>query len=218
MREPRGSGVRPTGMGSTRRPRHGGGRLGASVLALVVLSPVLAACGDGHGQPGSAVVRTSPSSPSSGATAGTRLRGDPVRTVDVPGTAAALTVTRQVAPRGGYQMRLYLSADGARTQLTDAQGNPVIPFVATDTSPTTLVGADCLPSGSDGPGDIAVIEARPQGTPDKATWRVTQTTYRLDGTAADPVRTRTLADGVTLPQVRRAWPDLGTARLFGHCG
>lgn len=139
------------------------------------------------------------------------VQGKRVAAVEVPGNGHRLLLTRQVHPRGGFQYHLYTEVSGGQVELTNADHNPIVPFVATDTSPTTLVSADCVPGG------IAVTEAEPAHDSGAGSWDVYRTSYRLDGTQAIPLRRRTVHTGLADSRLRSELADLHDGRMFPSC-
>lgn len=118
--------------------------------------------------------------------------GTKVREVRIAGVSSAVLVTRQRSPRGGYQLRLYEVDGVSATQLLDAQGNPIVPVVATDTAPASAVTADCVGAG------LQVTTADP-GTSAHAL-RVRRTTYAFD----TGHRARVVSSRVTTTPAARA--------------
>ncbi len=92
--------------------------------------------------------------------------GDPLVTsafaIAPPGRDSQLLVTRAEHPRGGYQLRVYAADGDALTELT-VDGQPLVPFVATDV-PLGQARVDCTDDGF-----IVVAGAQ-------------RTTYAVDGT------------------------------------
>ena len=131
--------------------------------------------------------------------------------VRLPGTGADVLVTEQQHPRGGTQTRLYAAADGALTELQDPDGNPVVPFVATDTPPAP-VSVTCTDDG------IAVTEAvahEPAGV--MFTWDVRETTYAVADGRAERTDRREVADNVLPGQFRERFPELARAEVLADC-
>lgn len=138
-------------------------------------------------------------------------QGKQVANVQVPGDGHRLLLTRQAHPRGGFQYHLYVEVAGDQVELTDANHNPVVPFVATDTRPTTLVSADC------GPGGFTVSEAEPVRGSGALSWDVYRTSYRLDGSQAIPLRHRKVYTGLSDKRLRSRLADLHDGRMFASC-
>ncbi|MGH3412016.1 MAG: hypothetical protein ACRDPH_02915 [Marmoricola sp.] len=189
------------------RPRCVRATIPGAVLPIAVVGLLLAGCGQQVARPGAGSGTGSPDpTPSQRSQP---LRGHVVRTARVPGGGAAVTLTRQAAPRGGFQLRLYVGRHGRRIQLTDASGNPAIPFTATDTTPQTTASADCTGGG------VTITRADAGGS---SGWTVTRTTYRLADGRPTRSGTRKLADEVTRKQLRHRFPDLVAGRMLRHCG
>ncbi|KQT94692.1 hypothetical protein ASG49_07640 [Marmoricola sp. Leaf446] len=131
--------------------------------------------------------------------------------VRLPGTDADLLVTQQQHPRGGTQTRVYAAADGALAELQDPDGNPVVPFVATDTPPAP-VSVTCTDDG------IAVTEAvahEPAGV--IFTWDVRRTTYAVTDGRAERTGQEEVADNVLPGQLRGRFPELARAEVLADC-
>ena len=131
--------------------------------------------------------------------------------VRLPGTDADLLVTEQQHPRGGTQTRLYAATGGALAELQDPDGNPVVPFVATDTPPAP-VSVTCTEDG------IAVTEAvahEPAGV--MFTWDVRRTTYAVTGGRAERTGRDEIADNVLPGQLRGRFPELARAEVLADC-
>jgi hypothetical protein len=168
----------------------------------------LAACGneaDTSGVPGSAG-STSSSTPA------TPMVGKQVGRVAIPGARQPAVLTRQDHARGGYQLHLYVDLGGGPRELTDVHHNPVIPFVATDTSPATPVSADCTGDG------FAVTEADPT-TPRGVlfAWDVHRTSYQVDGDRAVPLERVELHKSIPDATLRADSPELFSRAMFTHC-
>src|SRR5690606_1417651 len=108
-----------------------------------------AGCGDTDGAGRGGADATGPAGTPSA------MVGRQVGRIDVPGAQEPVVLTREDHARGGYQLHLYVDLGDGPRELTDVHHNPVIPFVATDTSPATPVSADCTKDG------FAVTEAEP---------------------------------------------------------
>jgi hypothetical protein len=185
-------------------------RWAREVVAVVVGSAAVlavAGCGDG-----SAPADAHGSTTSSGSPAPTAVTGTRVARVKVPGSTAPVVLTRDDHGRGGYQLHLYVELpDGAR-ELTDAQHNPVIPFVATDTRPATPVSADCTGDG------FAVTEAQPTKPAGVMfAWDVRRTSYTVTGDQAVPLRQVEVGTSVPDRRLRTEMPALFARTMFAHC-
>ncbi len=122
---------------------------------------------------------------------GTEIQPGPVTVsgITLGGHHGALLVTRQDHPRGGYQLRVYAVGPGGLVELKDG-GQPLVPFVATDTRPISST-VDCHG------GSIVVKQAvaKPGGR-----WAIERTTYAVNGTAATRTGTEAEAGGLTPAQ------------------
>lgn len=131
--------------------------------------------------------------------------------VQVPGRRGLLVAPRESHPRGGFQLHLYGYADGRLAELRDRQGNPVVPFVATDTGPAP-VSADC------GPRSIVVEQAVAHRPPGIAfAWDVRRTTYTVSGARVAGQRSVEIADNVLPQQLKSRFPDLVHHVFFRDC-
>lgn len=185
--------MRPTGMRCT------------SVLAGALAAAVLAGCGDSTGDGG-------PSSGSPASPSPTTMTGTKVAAIRLPGAQDPVVLTRQEHARGGYQLHLYVELPGGPRELTDVDHNPVIPFVATDTTPATPVSADCTRDG------FAVTDAQP--TKPRGVmfgWDVRRTSYSVTGGEAVPLRQQKLRTSVPDAQLRKDMPELYARTMFAHC-
>ena len=116
--------------------------------------------------------------------------GDLVGRYRIPGTAIRLLITRLVHPRGGQQLHVYV--EPARNELVGADGDPLLPFAATDTVPADHLATSCR-------GGLLVVTTATVIEPADArvAWRIRRTSYRIDGDHA--VRTKTVLLDASLP-------------------
>jgi hypothetical protein len=176
------------------------------VVAALTLGGTLTGCGDSdddvHATPGS----PAPSAPS------TQVEGTRVAEVHVPGSAESLVLSRDDRGRGGYQLHLYAAPAGGFHEMTDVHHNPVIPFVATDTTPGTPVSADCTKDG------FAVTVAQPTHPSGVMfAWDVWRTSYAVSGDQAVPLRQEKVGTSVPDEQLRKDRPELFSRTMFAHC-
>jgi hypothetical protein len=137
------------------------------------------------------------------------LAGSAVR---LPGARSDLLVTEQQHPRGGTQTRVYAAADRVLAELQDADGNPLVPFVATDTTPAP-VSVTCTAAG------IVVTEAVARGKAGAApTWDVRRTTYAVRDGRAERTAREQIADDVPPGRLRERFPELARAEVLADCG
>lgn len=140
--------------------------------------------------------------------------GPPVTTVQgfrLGADAPQLLVTRQDHPRGGFQVRLWSSDGSELRQLTDSEGNALVPFVATDVKENP-VSIDCAGDG------LVVTEAVPHKPTGVAfAWDVRRTTYRVEDGRARVTSSREVADNVLPDQLRRKFPELAGQQFFKSC-
>ncbi|HSV37680.1 MAG TPA: hypothetical protein VLI04_02870 [Nocardioidaceae bacterium] len=135
-----------------------------------------------------------------------------IKVVTLIGTERQLLLlSGESAGRGGFQPYLVGEENGV-IALVEAQGSPLIPFVATDGGalPST---ARCNDSGG-----IDVVEARPSEPAGVIpTWDVTTTSYTLEGNIASPAA-QNVDEGVDDELLREQQPDLFTSGLLlGDC-
>ena len=132
--------------------------------------------------------------------------------VTAPGQDGQLLVTRAEHPRGGYQLRVYAAdGDDALTEL-EVDGNPLVPFVATDVQEHPL-SIDCADGG------LVLTEAvlhEPMGA--QPTWDITRTSYAVDGASVRMGTTEDVADNVCTAELGTKYPELVKHTAFASCG
>jgi hypothetical protein len=133
-----------------------------------------------------------------------------VTAITLEGRDGALLVVRQDHPRGGFQLRVYAAGPGGLAEV-QAQGEPLVPFVATDV-PDHPLSVDCR-------GDrLLVTEAvahEPIGI--VPAWDVRETAYTLDGSTVGDSSVKEIADNVLPQKLATAYPDLAKHTLFASC-
>jgi hypothetical protein len=130
--------------------------------------------------------------------------------VDVPGHEGALLVTRQVHPRGGFQLRVYAAGKDDLVELK-VDGHSLVPFVALDVQEHPL-SIDCTDGG------VVVTEAvahEPHGV--AFAWDIKRTSYTVDGTGVTAGETEEVADNVLPAQLEAKYPDLVKHTAFESC-
>ena len=130
--------------------------------------------------------------------------------VRVPGRTGDLVLLTEQHPRGGFRAHLYGYADGHLAELA-VQGEPVLPFVATDVL-TDPISARCTEGG------FEVLHGRrhqPIGI--VAAWDVFRTTYSVDGNTVRPGPTTEVADNVLEKDFATTYADLVRYALFENC-
>ncbi len=121
-----------------------------------------------------------------------------------------LLVSGQEHPRGGYQPYLVGEADD-ELGLVTFQGQPLLPFVATDT-PAMPLAASCTSTGG-----LEVLTGEPtQDTGLEPKWDLTSVTYQLQGNVALATAQRQ-TEAVPDAQLRTEQPELFRAVLFADC-
>jgi hypothetical protein len=115
-----------------------------------------------------------------------------------------------VHARGGFQERLY-GWDGRTFAEVTTAGQPVVPFVATDTK-GGYVSVSCAD------GALVVQEAVAHTPPGIVfAWDVKETSYALSGNTATPGATRKTADNVLDKALGSRFPQLTERRMFRGC-
>lgn len=130
--------------------------------------------------------------------------------VDVPGRQGALVVTRQVHPRGGFQLRVFALADNVLAELK-VDGRPLVPFIALDVQEHPL-SIDCAGGG------VVITEAvahEPAGV--VFAWDIKRTSYAVDGSQVTRGPTKEVADNVLPDQLDKNYPDLVKYTAFKSC-
>lgn len=169
------------------------------VLVALLTAMTLTGCGEGHADPG----------PSSAETPRT---GTFVGEAQLRGWGHPLYLTRETHPRGGWQLHVYVETGRPWPELTNSDGNPVVPFVATDTRPVLPVAVSCDLDG------FTVRTAEPTEQSGVVfAWDVDATTYRFTGSGVDAGTRTRVRNSVPDEQLRRAMPDLFAHRLFTDC-
>lgn len=142
---------------------------------------------------------------------GVRLSPAAPMLVQVPGRRGLLVAARESHPRGGFQVHLFGYAGGRLAEVVDRQGNPVVPFVATDTGPAP-VSAGC------GRRSIVVVQAlahQPAGG--GFAWDVRRTTFTVSGAGVTDQRSARVAHDLQPQQLRTRFPDLVHHVFFRDC-
>lgn len=128
-----------------------------------------------------------------------------------PGGRQLVFVRGNTVPRGGFQPHLVALAGGRLQEVTD-QGNPLLPFVASDGGGEPVT-ADCAPGGG-----VAVVSATVHEPPGIVlAWDVRRTTYALHGADAEKTSSAAVARAVADPTLRRQMPELFGPRFFSGC-
>ncbi|MFL6133580.1 MAG: hypothetical protein ACJ72A_12280 [Nocardioidaceae bacterium] len=137
------------------------------------------------------------------------------KVVHLRGKAAAdlVLLWSEPHPRGGSQPRLFgLRSAGGLTEVT-LDGQPVLPFVATDGGGSPMT-ATCTRSGG-----IAVWSAVAHEPPGIVlAWDVRRSTYDVRDGRAVAVGSSLVEEAAADPALRRSRPELFSGELFGGCG
>jgi hypothetical protein len=125
--------------------------------------------------------------------------------VTLTGHHGQLLVTQQNHPRGGYQLHVYALADKKLVELQD-RGNPLVPFVATDTRPISYA-VNC-----EG-GSIVVSQAVAKTN---GRWDLRRTTFTVAGGTATKSDSGLVAGNLSARQADQLLP--AGAAVFPSCG
>jgi hypothetical protein len=136
---------------------------------------------------------------------GLDLEAGTAKVVDLSGRTDPrdlLLVNGGTHPRGGFQPHLFVLGDGLHEVMED--GNPLLPFVATDGGGTPMT-ATCAHDGK-----VAVLTATTSEPPGVIlAWDVQRTTYRINaGGEAVLVGTKQVRDHAADPTLRKEMPGL----------
>ena len=126
--------------------------------------------------------------------------------VSLPGREGDLLALRAEHPRGGFQVQVYAFDDALGEVTTD--GQPVVPFVATDTTGGYL-SVTCAD------GELVVRQAVAHEPPGIVfAWDVRETRYAVDGLRATRGATTEVADNILDQQLGAEFPDVKHRRMF----
>jgi hypothetical protein len=126
--------------------------------------------------------------------------------VSLPGREGDLLALRAEHPRGGFQVQVY-ALDDALGEVT-AAGQPVVPFVATDTTGGYL-SVTCADDA------LVVRQAVVHEPPGIVfAWDVKETRYAVDGLRATRGATTEVADNILDQQLGKEFPDVKHRRMF----
>lgn len=141
------------------------------------------------------------------------VRLDPAdaRAVTIPGRTGQMLAARSTHPRGGFQWHLYGVADGELAEIL-ADGQPPIPFVATDTRPQPPMTVACHGSG------LRVTQARAHEPPGVLfTWDLDRIDIAITGNHADVTGPVEIEDNVVPSIMARTHLDLVKQQMFVGC-
>ena len=128
--------------------------------------------------------------------------------VSLPGREGDLLALRAEHPRGGFQVQVY-AFDDSLGEVT-ADGQPVVPFVATDTTGGYL-SVTCAD------GELVGHQAVAHEPPGIVfAWDVKETRYAVDGLRATRGATTDVADNVLDQQLGAEFPDVKHRRMFAR--
>jgi hypothetical protein len=127
------------------------------------------------------------------------------------GAGALLRVDGGVHPRGGFQPHLFLVSDSVRELTVD--GQPVLPFVATDGGMAPMT-ATCTDDGG-----VAVLSATTSEPPGVVlAWDVERTTYHITDDGVVRTGSEQIEDHIADPLLRKRMPELfEPGALFADC-
>ena len=146
--------------------------------------------------------------------AGLDLVPDGAKAVHLVGDDAVdlVLLSAKPHPRGGAQPHLF--GAGGRTGLAEltADGQPIVPFVATDGGAAPMT-ATCTDDGG-----IGVVTAQAHEPPGVVlAWDVTQTSYAVKDGRAVPKGQSSVAEAAADPTLRQEHPELFDGSLFSDC-
>jgi hypothetical protein len=121
--------------------------------------------------------------------------------VDLEGGGELLLVNGGSHPRGGFQPHVFALSGGLHEVQVD--GNPLLPFVATDGGGTPAT-ATCRDDG--GVDVLAATTSEPPGV--VLAWDVQRTSYRLEHGEATRIGTKQVRDHTADPVLRDEMPTL----------
>jgi hypothetical protein len=133
--------------------------------------------------------------------AGLHLDANSAEVVALDDGEALLLVDGGRHPRGGFQPHVFSLAGGLHEVLVD--GNPLLPFVATDGGGTPAT-ATCRDDG--GVDILTATTSEPPGV--VLAWDVQRTTYRLEDGEASRTGTKQVRDHAADPVLRDEMPAL----------
>lgn len=127
-----------------------------------------------------------------------------------PGHDGQLLVTKSAHPRGGFQLHVY-AADGEQLTELTVDGQPLIPFVATDVQEHPF-SIDCADGGFV---TTDAVPHEPAGF--VAAWDITRTSYTLEGARVTAGPSEEVADNVLPGQLGKKYPELAQHAMFESC-
>lgn len=144
--------------------------------------------------------------------AGLDLEAASANVVELRDGAELLLVNGGAHPRGGFQPHVF-SLDGGLHEV-QVDGNPLLPFVATDGGGLPVT-ATCRADGG-----VDVLEATTSEPPGVVmAWDVQRTSYRLDDGQAVRTGTKQIRDHAADPVLRKEMPALFEPDgFFSECG
>lgn len=131
--------------------------------------------------------------------------------IRIPGRKGDIVVARQAHPRGGFQLHLYAVADGRLGEVL-ADGEPVIRFVATDSSQGTPLTAECVDGGFT---ITAAVAHEPIGV--LFAWDLWRSEVTLEGNTATVTGPTEIKDNVLPQQLEQDYATLAKNEFFADC-
>lgn len=115
-------------------------------------------------------------------------------------------------PRGGAQFHLFGGGGGTGLTELTVDGQPLVPFVATDGGAAPMT-ATCTDDGG-----VGVVTAKAHEPPGVVlAWDVTLTTYAVDEGRVVPKGRSSVAEAAVDPLLRKERPELFDGSLFAGC-
>jgi hypothetical protein len=143
---------------------------------------------------------------------GLDLVADGAATVHLRGGPDLVLVYSRSHPRGGAQPHLFGAGDDDRLREVTADGDPVVPFVATDGGAAPMT-ATCTQDGG-----IAVLTGTASQPPGVVlAWDLSQTSYEIQDAEVTGTDTSTVRRDAADPVLRKEMPELFDGSLFSDC-
>jgi len=115
-------------------------------------------------------------------------------------------------PRGGAQPHLFGADGGGALREVTVDGNPLVPFVATDGGAAPMT-ATCTDDGG-----VAVLEGTASQPPGVVlAWDLAETAYEIRDAEVVDSTTRTVRRDAADPVLRKEMPELFDGSLFADC-
>lgn len=141
------------------------------------------------------------------------LVADKAKVVHLTGDAPdLLLLSAKPHPRGGAQPHLFAAAGKGGLIEVTADGQPLVPFVATDGGAAPMT-ATCTDDGG-----VGVVTAQAHEPPGVVlAWDVTRTSYSIEDGRAVAQGESSVAEAAADPTLRKDHPELFDGSLFADC-